>query len=174
MPCLHEHLANAARVNTPLLAAGLLTYLQDISSPIIRKIRDLMVVDKDGVWQLIVHSFGFSKELMPEEELSFWEFTGTYWVLVPMELEIDTKYAFSENLSLYPDLDRDTVFETTFFRDGIAYRSDMQPYNRWGSQRAYWLGKMEVVEENKKFRLYILTHEDGIFDTSRYIEYTIK
>ncbi len=25
VPCLHEHLANAARVNTPLLAAGLLT-----------------------------------------------------------------------------------------------------------------------------------------------------
>lgn len=149
-------------------------YLQDITGPIPRKIRDLMVVDRDGVWQLIVHSSGFSKELIPEEELSFWEFVGTYWILVPMELEIDTTEAFSFGNPFFPDLDRDTVFEATFYRDGIAYRSSMQPYNRWGSQNAYRLGKMKVVEENKSFRLYTVFTEGETYDTSSYIQYTIK
>lgn len=149
-------------------------YLQDISGPIIRKIRDLMVVDKDGVWQLIVHSTGFSKELIPEEELSFWEFTGTYWILVPMELEIDTTNAFSMGTYFYPDLDRDELFEATFYRDGIAYRSSMQPHNKWGSKNAYRLGKMEVVKENKSFRLYTVDKEEKTSTSGGYIQYTIK
>lgn len=150
-------------------------YLQDITGPIPRKIRDLMVVDKDGVWQLIVHSSGFSKELIPEEELMFWKFTGTYWILVPMELEIDTTHAFFEDYPFYPDLDRDELFEANFYRDGIAYRSDMQPYNRWGSECAYRLGKMEIVEENRSFRLYtVVTGEGQPYETSSYIQYTIK
>ena len=149
-------------------------YLQDITGPIPRKIRDLMVVDKDGVWQLIVHSSGFSKELIPEEELSFWKFTGTYWILVPMELEIDTTHAFFEDYPLYPDIDRDELFEANFYRDGIAYRPDMQPYNKWGSECAYRLGKMEIVEENRSFRLYTVTVEGQPHETSSYIQYTIK
>lgn len=149
-------------------------YLQDITGPIPRKIRDLMVVDKDGAWQLIVHSSGFSKELIPEEELIFWKFTGTYWILVPMELEIDTKHAFFEDYPFYPDIDRDELFEASFYRDGIAYRSDMQPYNKWGSQCAYRLGKMEIVEGNRSFRLYTVTVEGQPHKTSSYIQFTIK
>ena len=149
-------------------------YLQDITGPIPRKIKSLMAVDRDGVWQLVMHSSGFSKEYIPEEELSFWEFTGSYWILVPMELEIDTRNAFAMG-DLYPDMDRDKLFEAIYYRDGIAFRSSMQPVNDHGTQDNYRLGMMEITEENKKFRLFTVSDTEGI--TRRqlsYIQFTIK
>lgn len=127
-------------------------YLQDITGPIPRKIRELMMVDRDGVWQMIMHSSGFSRDFVAEEELIFWEFTGTYWILVPMELEIDTRHAHNMGNS-YPNLDRDELFEAIYYRDGIAFRTSMQATNKWGDKYAVRLGIMEEVEKNKEFVL---------------------
>ena len=136
-------------------------YLQDITGPIPRKIKDLMVVIKNGVWQLIVHSSGFSKEYIPEEELSFWEFTGSDWILVPMELEIDTSHAFSLG-NLYPDIDRSELFEMFCYRDGIAFRPSMQPINDHDTKYVYRLAIMEIVKENRSFRLFAVIDSEGI------------
>ena len=149
-------------------------YLQDVTGPIPRKIKELMVVDRDGVWQLIVHSSGFSKEYIPEEELSFWEFTGSDWILVPMELEIDTSHAFSQG-NLYPDIDRDELFEAIYYRDGIAFRPSMQPDSRHDTKHTFRLGIMEIVEENKKFRLVTVSDVLGItYPSISYIQFTIE
>ena len=148
-------------------------YLQDITGPIPRKIRDMMVGDKNGVWKLIVHSSGFSKEYIPEEELSFWEFTGSDWILVPMELEIDTSHAFSLG-NLYPDIDRNELFETFYYRDGIAFRPSSQPDNEYGTNNTYRLGIMEITEENKSFRLVTIYDVEGISRSSlSYIQFII-
>lgn len=149
-------------------------YLQDITGPIPRKIRDMMAVDKEGVWKLIVHSSGFSKEYISEEELSFWEFTGSYWILVPMELEIDTSHAFSLG-NLYPDIDRNELFEAFYYRDGIAFRPSRQPDNEYGTNNTYRLGMMEITEENKSFRLVMICDVEGITRSSfSFIQFTIK
>ena len=150
-------------------------YLQDITGPIPRKIKELMVVDRDGVWQLIVHSSGFSKEYIPEEELSFWEFTGSYWILVPMELEIDTSNAYALE-DWDPYIDRDELFEAIYYRDGIAFRSSMQPDSRHDTKHTYRLGIMEITKENKEFRLIAVSDSLGITIGlySPYIQFTIK
>lgn len=149
-------------------------YLQVITAPIPRKVRNLMVVDRDGTWQIIMHSSGFSADFVSEEELIFWEFYDGYWILVPMELEIDTSHAHMLG-DLYGDLDRDELFEAFYYRDGIAYRPSVQ--KDVGDDLTLRLGSMEVVSENKVFRLnaiyetvYGRTEEIG----GCYIEYTIK
>ena len=133
-----------------------------------------MVVDRDGVWQLIMHSSGFSKEYIPEEELSFWEFTGSDWILVPMELEIDTSHAYAMG-NLYPDIDRDELFEAIYYRDGIAFRPSIQPSGRHETEDTYRLGIMEIIEENKKFRLVTVSDVLGItYRSFESIQFTIK
>ena len=149
-------------------------YLQDITGPIPRKIREVMTVERNGVRQLVVHSTGLSREYVAEEELSFWELNGTGWILVPIELEIDTSHAC--NLGNYfPDLDRDTLYEACFYRDGIAYRPSLQPSNEWGDKEVLRLGIMEVVEKNKSFRLNAVSDVEGetIKSLSGYIQFDI-
>lgn len=135
-------------------------YLQDITGPIPRTIKELMMVDRDGIWQMVVHSSGFSRDYVVEEELSFWEFHGTYWILIPMELRIDTSHAYY--LGDYgPDLDRDGLFEAIYYRDGIAYRPSLQNTNFYGDKAVIRLGVMETVEENKRFRLEAVYEVEG-------------
>lgn len=149
-------------------------YLQVITGPIPRKVRNLMVVDRDGTWQIIMHSSGFSADFVSEEELIFWEFYDGYWILVPMELEIDTSHAHMAG-DLYGDLDRDELFEAFYYRDGIAYRPSVQMdfYNEYTLR----LGSMVVVRENKVFRLNAIRegpYGRTVERTECYIEYTIK
>ena len=75
---------------------------------------------------MVVHSSGVSRDYVDEQELSFWEYCGTYWALVPMDLEIDTSHAHIAGENLYPDLNRDELFEVFYYRDGIAYRPSRQ------------------------------------------------
>lgn len=133
-------------------------YLQDITSTIPRFIRNVMVVDRDGVWQIIVHSSGVSVDYIAEEELSFWEFCCGHWILVPMELEIDTSHAHIAG-GLYADLNRDELFEVTFYRDGIAYRPSVQRDMSSTMTYTVRLGIMEIVEENRVFRLWSVYEE---------------
>lgn len=149
-------------------------YLQGITAPIPRKVRDLMVVDRDGTWQIIMHSSGVSADFVSEEELSFWEFYDGYWILVPMELEIDTSHAYIMG-DLCPELDRDGLFEVSYYRDGIAYRPSVQ--NDFHTDITIRLGSMTVVKENKVFRLnavYEGAYGRTVEDEGCYIEYTIK
>lgn len=151
-------------------------YLQDITSIVPRKIGDLMVVDDGDVWKMIVHSTGLSREMVVEEELSFWEFTGTYWVLVPMELRIDTSNAHGMGISSYPDLDRDELFEAVYYRDGITFHPSRQSMNKYGDKWTLRLGVMEVIEENRKFRLIPVCRAEGrmVKLAGIYIQCTIK
>ncbi len=135
-------------------------YLQDITGPIPRKIKEVMTVERNGVRQLVVHSTGLSREYVAEEELSFWEQNGTCWILTPMELEIDVSQAHNMG-SLYPDIDRESLYEAFFYRDGIAYKPSLQPFNEWGDREVYRMGVMEVVEENKSFRLNAVCNVEG-------------
>lgn len=148
-------------------------YMQDITGPIPRKIRSFLVIDDKEEPQLIVHSSGFSKEYISEEELSFWKYRGSYWILTPMELEIDTSHAHNME-DMYPDLDRDTLFEATYYRDGIAYRPSIQgdglhPFT-------FRLGAMIEIEKNKSFRLTAIVETLGrtLNDIHCYIQYEIK
>ena len=111
---------------------------------------------------------------MGEEELSFWSFWGTYWVLAPMELDIDTSHAHNTG-DFYPDLDRDELFPATVYRDGIAYRPSVQN-DLIGTRITYRLGKIEEVEKNRCFRLYGIYENIGrtYVDKGCYIEFTIK
>ena len=149
-------------------------YLSDITGPIPRKIRSFLTIDDKEKPQMIIHSSGFSADYVSEEELSFWEFHGSYWVLTPMELEIDTAHAHSAG-DLYGDLDRDKLFPAVYYRDGIVYRSSSQGDGRAAAYITFRLGKMEEIEKNKIFRLVGIYENFGrTFEQSRcYIQYTI-
>lgn len=149
-------------------------YVQDITGPIPRKIESFLIVDDQEEPKLVVHTSGFSTDFIAEEELSFWTFRGSYWILAPIELDIDTSHAHSEG-SLYGDLDRDKLFPVTLYRDGIVYRPSRQG-NSIGASNTYRLGKMEEVEKNKSFRLYGIYENIGKTYVNKYcyIEFNIK
>lgn len=150
-------------------------YLADITGPTPRKIRSFLTIDDKEKPQMIIHSSGFSADYVSEEELSFWEFHDTYWVLVPLELEIDTSHAYYIE-HLYGDLDRDKLFPVVYYRDGIVYRSSTQyDGSKWGRKTTFRLGKMEEVEKNKSFRLIGIYENFGrtFEEDSCYIQYTI-
>ena len=150
-------------------------YLQDITGPTPRKIRSILVIDDKEAPQLIVHSSGLSVDYVAEEELSFWTYRGSYWVLAPLELEIDTRHAHVAGETLYPDENRDELFSPTYYRDGIVYRPSRQGDGRF-HYNTFILGKMEEIEKNKCFRLITVYDNAGIAheSLSSYIEFYIK
>lgn len=124
---------------------------------------------------MIIHSSGLSKDYISEEKLSFWAFKGSYWALIPMELDIDTGHA--HNLGdLYTDLDRDELFPTVYYRDGIAFDPSVQATTVYGVKSTFRLGKMEQVEKNKSFCLIAIYDNCGrtYASVSVYIKFTIK
>lgn len=150
-------------------------YMEDITGPIPRKIRSFLIVDNKEELQMIVHSSGLSLDYVSEEELSFWTFRGSYWVLSPMNLEIDTSHAHNTG-DLYPDLDRDKLFPVVFYRDGIVYGPSIQGDIAGINQYTFRLGKMEELEKNKSFRLIGIYENMGktYTDNHCYIQFTIK
>lgn len=133
-------------------------YLEDITAPIPRKIRDFVIIEKDDVLRMIIHSSGVSVDYAAEEELSFWEFSDSGdWNLTPMDLEIDTSHAHNTG-EFFPDLDRDTLFPMTFYQDGITFGPSRQGQINGNGVDTFRLGKLEETEQNKSFRLY------GIFE----------
>ena len=150
-------------------------YLEDITGPLPRKIRSILTIDNKETPQMIIHSSGLSVEYVSEEELSFWEFRGDYWALIPMELEMDTSHAHNMG-DLYPDDSRDELFPTVYYRDGIVFRASMKPYTWYGDKMAFRLGKMEEVEKNREFRMVAL-YDLGCRpyeEDNAYIQFTIK
>lgn len=136
-------------------------YLQNITSPIPRKIMSIFSVDNREPYHMVVHSSGLSRDYVDEQELSFWEYRGTYWALVPMNL----------------DMDRDELFEAFYYRDGIAYRPSRQLDIIYSV--TVKLGKMEEVKKNKIFRLVAVyeSEELGAIEWSSgdtYIQFEIK
>lgn len=152
-------------------------YLQNITSPIPRKIMSFFVIDDKEPYQMVVHSSGVSRDYVDEQELSFWEYRGTYWALVPMELEIDTSHAHISGENFYPDLDRDELFEASYYRDGIAYRPSRQNDHAVNTYTVR-LGKMEVVEKNRVFRLMAVYEAEELgtieWSSHTYIQFEIK
>lgn len=133
-------------------------YLEDITAPIPRKIRDFVIIEKDDALRMIIHSSGVSVDYAAEEELSFWEFSDNGdWNLTPMDLEIDTSHAHNTG-EFFPDLDRDTLFPMTFYQDGITFGPSRQGQINGNGVDTFRLGKLEETEQNKSFRLY------GIFE----------
>lgn len=134
-------------------------YLQDITGPIPRKIESFLVVDDRKPCRLVVHSSGFSGDYVAEEELIFWEYRGTHWALAPMDLVIDTSAAHISGKYFFPEIDRDDLFEASYYRDGMAYRSSTQIDYYDTNSYTVRLGKMEEVEKNKIFRLKAVCEE---------------
>ena len=152
-------------------------YLEDITGPIPRKVRSIFTIDDKENPQMVIHSSGLSEDYIWEEELSFWEFQGTYWALIPMELDVDTSRAHMEG-DYYPDLDRDELFPTVYYRDGIVFRTSIQNDTaRYTHKFTFRLGKMEEIEKNKIFRLvaiYDLECRPYKSILYGYIQFTIK
>lgn len=134
-------------------------YIEDITAPIPRKIRDFLLIKSDDALRMVVHSSGVSVDFVSEEELSFWEFNDNgKWYLTPMDLEIDTSHAHNTG-DYYPDLDRDELFPAVYYQDGIAFTSSRQNDLNASGLTTYRLGKLEEIEKNKSFRLI------GIYET---------
>ncbi len=133
-------------------------YLEDITAPIPRKIRDFLIIEEEDALRMVIHSSGVSVNYEAEEELSFWEFADNgCWDLTPMELEIDTSHAHNTGDG-YPDLDRDELFPMVCYRDGITFGVSRQGDMNGNGTDTFRLGKLEETERNKSFRLY------GIYD----------
>ena len=133
-------------------------YLQNITAPIPRKIRSFIVLDNSEEPRLIVHSSGLSESYLSEEELSFWSFRGSYWILTSIDLTIDSSHAHSAG-NMYPDEDRNNLFEPTYYQDGIVYRPSVQGDGL--HSYTYRLGKMEEMEKNKSFKLIGIRDVEG-------------
>lgn len=148
-------------------------YLQDITGATPRRIRSFITITDGVAPQLIVHSSGFSKDYVSEEELSFWIYRGSYWILTSMDLNIDSSHAHSAN-DLYPDIERDTLFEPVYYPDGIVYRTSIQDDGL--NTYPYRLGKMEEIEKNKSFRLIAILNSPRktIEKSNCYIEFEIN
>ncbi len=133
-------------------------YLEDITAPIPRKIRDFLIIEEEDALRMVIHSSGVSVNYEAEEELSFWEFGDNgRWDLTPMELEMDTSHAHNTGDG-YLDLDRDELFPMVCYRDGITFGVSRQGNMSANGIDTFRLGKMEETEKNKSFRLY------GIYD----------
>lgn len=140
-------------------------YVQDITGPMQRKIMDFIGVDDRDNLLIIVYSTSMTRDYVMEEELSFWEFNGNYWSLVPMELEVDyTEAVLFEELK--PGKEED--FNPVYYPDGIVFRVSGQ-YNPYympegevtykledGEIRYMTLGKLEEIEKNKSFKLIMV------------------
>ena len=128
-------------------------YIEDITAPIPRKIRDFLIIEEDEALRMIIHSSGVSVDYVVEEELSFWEFSDNgKWNLTPLKLEIDTSHAHIARDG-YADLDRDELFPAIYYRDGIAFGSSRQNDMSNNGPTTVRLGKLEEIEKNKSFRL---------------------
>lgn len=129
-------------------------YIEDITAPIPRKIRDFLIIEDDDALKMIIHSSGISIDYTAEEELSFWEFCDNgCWNLISMDLEIDTSHAHNTGDG-YPDLNRDELFPMVYYQDGITFGPSRQGNMNGDGMDTFRLGKMEEIEKNKSFRLY--------------------
>ena len=140
-------------------------YVQEITGPMERKVMDFISVDDREKPLIIVHSSGMTRENVSEEELSFWEFNGNFWSLVPMELEVDYMEAVLLE-ELKPGKEAD--FNPVYYPDGIVFRVSRQfnPYYmpegevtyklEDGEIRYMVLGEMEEIEKNKSFKLIMV------------------
>lgn len=149
--------------------------LQDITSPLPRKIQSFLVIDDREPYRLVVHSSGVSEDYAVEEELSFWEYRDVQWSLAPMDLKIDTSHAQTGGESLSFDGSGEELFEASYYRDGIAYRPGRQ---RMGDHYVTVRpGKMEEVEKNRIFRLKAVYEADTgttVRADDIYIQFEIK
>ena len=148
-------------------------YLQDITSPISRKIKSVITIDNKENPIMIVHSTGISVDYISEEELSFWAFRGSYWVLTPLELTVDSSHAHNTS-GLYADINRDSLYDPVYYRDGIVYRPSMQGDGL--HSYIFRLGKMEEIEKNISFRLNGISDTLGrtFVESNCYLEFEIK
>lgn len=150
-------------------------YLQDITSPLPRKIQSFLVIDDREPYRLIVHSSGVSEDYAVEEEISFWECRDACWALAPMDLEIDASHAHRGGEELSSDGNEKELFEASYYRDGIAYRPGRQ---RMGDHYvAVRPGKMEEIEKNRIFRLTAVYEADTgttVCADDVYIQFEIK
>jgi len=131
-------------------------YLEDITAPIPRKIRDFLIIEEEDALRMVMHSSGVSVNYEAEEELSFWEFGDDgCWNLTPMELEMDTSHAYylGDVGDIFPDLDTDELFPMAFYRDGITFGASRQEEMRGNGIYTIRLGELEETEKNKSFRL---------------------
>lgn len=144
-------------------------YLQDITGPIPRKIMGFFVVDSREPYRLVVHSSGFSRDYVSEEELSFWEYHGTYWVLAPMDMEINESHAHI----FWDNAEGEDLFEASYYRDGIAYRSSRQ--SDGVNYYTVRLGKLERI--GNFFRLMAVSETEtgtSVWSSDTYIQFEIK
>lgn len=151
-------------------------YLEDITGPVSRKVRSILAIDDKENPQMIIHSSGLSVDYVSEEELSFWEFQGSAWTLIPMALDIDTSHANFVNSNLYSDSDNGELFPIIYYPDGIVFRAFRHSEGREPYEYTYYMGKLEEVEKNKSYILREVQHNDSrpFVSYATYIQLTIR
>ena len=148
-------------------------YLQDITGPIPRKIRSVITIDDKDDPIMIVHSTSVSADYISEEELIFWAFKGSYWILTPLELTVDSSHAHRAG-DMYPDENRDSLFEPVYYLDGIVYRPSVQGDGL--HTFTHRLGIMEEIDKNKRFRMIGIydSHGRTVESSGGYLEFEIN
>jgi len=148
-------------------------YLQDITGPIPGKIRSVITIDDKEDPIMIVHFTSVSADYIAEEELIFWAFRGSYWILTSLELTIDSSHAHNAG-DLYPDINREGLFDPVYYPDGIVYRPSEQCDGV--NYYTFRLGVMEEIDKNKRFRMLGIYDGNGttVVVTNCYIEFEIN
>jgi len=125
-------------------------YLQNITGPIPRKIKSIITVDDKEDPIMITHSTSVSKDYISEEELIFWAFRGSYWILISLEYTIDSSHAHNAG-NAFPDENRESLYDPFYYPDGIVYRPSIQCDGV--NYYTFRLGVMEEIDKNKRFRM---------------------
>ncbi len=136
-------------------------YVQEITGPMQRKVMDLISVDDRENPIIIVHTTSLTRDYVSEEELSFWEFNGNFWSLVPMELEIKyTEYVLGRN----PEPGNMEDLNLIRYPDGIAFRTVVQPSNAGGGIFYLQADQMEEIEKNRSFQFTMFQKSLDVID----------
>lgn len=126
-----------------------------------RKIMGVIGVDNRPSPLLIVHSTGMTRDYVSEEELSFWEFNGNYWSLVPLDLEIEyIQDIHGRESGKTEDLN------PVYYPDGIAFRTIVQYCDPEKTTYYLRLHDMEELEKNKSFQFTLVQESLAISDLS--------
>lgn len=151
-------------------------YVQEITGPMQRKVMDFISVDDRERPLIIVHTTSITRDYVSEEELSFWEFNGNFWSLVPVELEIEyTEYVLGRE----PELGKVEDLNMICYPDGIAFRPTIQFSSSGGVIFYLKEDQIEEIERNKSFQFTMFQKSLDLIDLvvpdeMGYVKFEIK
>lgn len=136
-----------------------------------RKIMEAVGAEERENPLLLVHSSCMTRECVPKEELSFWEFDGKGWLLVPLDLEME--YTRCESGKTLPGEIEE--FNPVYYKDGIAFGSTEETGSKSVSYLKVWdMRKIERGVFQFSLREESLDSVNFVWRPTGWIEFTIK